>query len=100
MRGLNGAVVAVTGASAGIGRESALAFAREGARLAIAARRLERLETVAASIRAGGGEVLVMVTDVGEQEQVSRFVRGAVERYGRLDVLVNNAGYGFRGRVE
>jgi NADP-dependent 3-hydroxy acid dehydrogenase YdfG len=100
VRSLQGAVVAVTGASAGIGRECALAFAREGARVAIAARRTDRLEAVAESVRAMGGEAWVMAADVGDPEQVRRFVQGAVSRFGRLDVLVNNAGYGVRGRVE
>jgi len=100
MRNLQGAVVAVTGASSGIGRECALAFAREGSRLAIAARRLDRLEAVAETVRAMGGEAWVMATDVGDPEQVRRFVQGAAARFGRLDVLVNNAGYGVRGKVE
>jgi NADP-dependent 3-hydroxy acid dehydrogenase YdfG len=97
---LRGAVVAVTGASAGIGRECVLAFAREGARVAAAARRLDRLEALAGEVRALGGEALVVQTDVAEADQVRRFVAAAVERFGRLDVLVNNAGYGVRGRVE
>ena len=100
MRSLQGAVVAVTGASSGIGRECALAFAREGARVAVCARRAERLEAVAEAVRAMGGEAWVMAADVGDPEQVRRFVQGAVSRFGRLDVLVNNAGYGVRGRVE
>ena len=97
---LRGAVVAVTGASAGIGRECVLAFAREGARLAAAARRLDRLEALAAEVRALGAEVLVMKTDVGDAVDVKRFVQAIVERFGRLDVLVNNAGCGVRGTVE
>jgi NAD(P)-dependent dehydrogenase (short-subunit alcohol dehydrogenase family) len=97
---LPGAVVAITGASAGIGRECALAFAREGARVAIAARRVDRLEAVAEAVRAMGAEAWVMGADVSDPEQVRRFVHGAVTRFGRLDVLVNNAGYGVRGRVE
>jgi len=97
---LRGAVVAVTGASAGIGRECVLAFARGGARVVAGARRLDRLEALAGEVRAHGGEVLIVQTDVAEAEQVHRFVRAAVERFGRLDVLVNNAGYGVRGRVE
>jgi short-subunit dehydrogenase len=100
MSPLQGAVVAVTGASAGIGRETALAFARQGAKLAVCARRLDRLEALAEAVQAVGSECLVMAVDVGEQEQVRRFVEGAVARFGRLDVLVNNAGYGVRGRVE
>jgi len=97
---LRGAVVAVTGASAGIGRECVLAFAREGSRLAAAARRLDRLEALAAEVRALGAEILVQKADVGEAEDVKRFVQATVERFGRLDVLVNNAGYGVRGTVE
>jgi len=100
MRSLQGAVVAVTGASAGIGRECAVAFAREGARLALAARRQERLEAVAEAVRAAGSEAFVMGADVSRRDDVRRFVDGAVARFGRLDVLVNNAGFGVRGRVE
>jgi NADP-dependent 3-hydroxy acid dehydrogenase YdfG len=100
VRSLQGAVVAVTGASAGIGRECALAFAREGARVAVCARRADRLEAVAEAVRAMGGEAWVMAADVGDPEQVRRFVQGTISRFGRLDVLVNNAGYGVRGRVE
>ena len=99
-RELRGAVVAVTGASAGIGRESVLAFARAGARVAAGARRLDRLEALAAEVRALGAEVLVVQTDVGDVDEVKRFVQAAVDRFGRLDVLVNNAGYGVRGKVE
>lgn len=97
---LHGAVVAITGASAGIGRAAALAFAREGARVAIGARRLDRLEEVAEAVRAFGTECMVMATDVGDADQMRRFVQGTVERFGRLDVLVNNAGYGILCRVE
>jgi len=96
---LSGAVVAITGASAGIGRACALAFAARGARIAIAARRLDRLEEIAEQVRARGGEALAMAVDVGEDGPVEAFVRATVGRYGRLDVLVNNAGYGIRGPV-
>jgi NAD(P)-dependent dehydrogenase (short-subunit alcohol dehydrogenase family) len=100
LRSLQGAVVAITGASAGIGREAALAFAREGARLSLCARREDRLREVAEAAGAMGSEVLVQVVDVAEEEQVRRFLEATVGRFGRLDVLVNNAGYGVRGRVE
>jgi NADP-dependent 3-hydroxy acid dehydrogenase YdfG len=100
MSGLESAVVAITGASSGIGRECAVEFARAGARLALAARRLERLEALAESVRAAGSEALLVVTDVADAAQVRRFVEAAVARYGRLDVMVNNAGFGLRGRVE
>ena len=98
--GLEGAVVALTGASAGIGREAALEFAREGARVAISARRLDRLEALAEAIQAAGSETFVMAVDVADAGQVRRFVDATVQRFGRLDVMVNNAGYGVRGRVE
>jgi NADP-dependent 3-hydroxy acid dehydrogenase YdfG len=99
-RSLAGAVVAVTGASSGIGRATALAFAREGARVALCARRMDRLEELAAAIRVLGAEALAREVDVAREEDVRAFVAAAVERWGRLDVMVNNAGYGVRGRVE
>jgi NADP-dependent 3-hydroxy acid dehydrogenase YdfG len=98
--GLRGAAVAITGASAGIGREAALAFAREGARVAVCARRLERLRALAAEMAALGADTLVQEVDVADEAQVAAFVQATVARFGRLDVLVNNAGYGVRGRVE
>jgi short-subunit dehydrogenase len=97
---LRGAVVAVTGASAGIGRETALAFAREGARLAICARRADRLRQLLAAIEAAGSEAMVRQVDVAREIEVIAFVDACVARFGRLDVLVNNAGSGVRGRVE
>jgi NAD(P)-dependent dehydrogenase (short-subunit alcohol dehydrogenase family) len=100
MSRLAGKVVAVTGASAGIGREAALLFAREGARVAVGARRMERLETLAEAMRALGGDVLVMRLDVSIPEEVRGFIDSTLGRFGRLDVLVNNAGYGLKGRVE
>jgi NADP-dependent 3-hydroxy acid dehydrogenase YdfG len=97
---LQGAVVAITGASAGIGRECAIAFAHEGSRLSVCARRMDRLEALAEAVRARGGEILLSETDVGDEAQVRRFVDATLQRFGRLDVLVNNAGFGVRGRVE
>ena len=96
---LAGSVVAITGASAGIGRACALAFAARGARVVLGARRLNLLETLAAGVQANGGEALAISLDVAEREQVEAFIGAAVGRYGRLDVLVNNAGYGVRGTV-
>jgi short-subunit dehydrogenase len=96
---LAGSVVAITGASAGIGRECARAFAARGARLVIGARRAVLLEELAAEVRAKGGEALAVSLDVAEPDQVDAFIGAAVDRYGRLDVLVNNAGFGVRGTV-
>jgi NADP-dependent 3-hydroxy acid dehydrogenase YdfG len=93
-------VVAITGASAGIGRATALRLAREGAALAICARRADRLETVAAEIRAAGGDPLPMAGDVKRVEDLERLVASAVDRFGRLDVMICNAGFGIAGAID
>lgn len=85
-------VVAITGASSGIGEATALRLAGHGARLALGARRTDRLEALAAKIRERGGQVLVQALDVTRRESVEAFIRATVDQYGRLDVLVNNAG--------
>jgi short-subunit dehydrogenase len=84
----------ITGASSGIGRGLALRFAREGAKLALVARRKVELEKVAAEIRQAGGEALVLPCDVAEREQVEACAARALENLGGIDLLVNNAGYG------
>jgi len=92
-------VAVVTGASSGIGAQTALALARRGWAVVLAARRAERLTEVAEKCRAGGGEAIVQVTDVADASQVERLVQMTVERFGRIDVMLNNAGYGHFGRV-
>ncbi|MFN8556346.1 MAG: SDR family oxidoreductase [Dehalococcoidia bacterium] len=89
--GLGGKVVAITGGSQGIGRATALSFAREGARVAICARGKEALEQTAADVRALGGEILAEQADVSVPADIDRFIAGTVARFGGLDVLVNNA---------
>ncbi|HZP58491.1 MAG TPA: SDR family oxidoreductase [Dehalococcoidia bacterium] len=97
---LRGAVVIVTGASAGIGRETALEFARHGANVVVAARRADRLEALAGEVRRIGAEALVVPADVARPEDIARIVQAALDRWGRIDVLVNNAGFGFSGTIE
>jgi 3-oxoacyl-[acyl-carrier protein] reductase len=91
--GLKGKVALVSGASQGMGRAIARGFAREGAKVSICARGEAALNEAAEEIRhKTGGEVLAMVADMARAEDVQRFVAGSVERFGRLDVVVANAG--------
>jgi short-subunit dehydrogenase len=85
-------VAIITGASSGIGWELALQLAGQGAWLTLAARREELLEELAEECRERGGRVLVVPTDVAEEEQCKRLIERAVEEYGRIDTLFNNAG--------
>lgn len=82
----------ITGGGTGIGRAIALAFAREGASVTVASRRLEKLREVAAEVEKQGGRALAMQCDVTNAKEIERAVRGTVERFGQLSVLVNNAG--------
>jgi 3-oxoacyl-[acyl-carrier protein] reductase len=92
--GLGGKVAVVTGASRGIGRAIAEALAAEGCKLAICARGAERLEATAGELGALGADVLAVPADVTDRVALERFIESAVERFGRIDVLVNNAGGG------
>ena len=89
---LEGQVAVVTGAGRGIGRAIALAYAREGARLALAARSESELEQTALAVSVAGGEAIAVGTDVTSQVATRNLAERVVERYGRIDVLVNNAG--------
>jgi short-subunit dehydrogenase len=93
-------VVAITGASAGIGRATALRLARDGAAVALCARRADRLQQVAAEIIAAGGEAVAVPADVARVEDMDRFAALAVERFGRLDVMMCNAGFGIAGTID
>ena len=92
MDSLSGQVALVTGAGTGIGRAVAERFAREGARVALNGRRREPLEETAAAVHAVGGEALVTPGDLTEPAAVDGVVREALDRWGQIDVLVNNAG--------
>lgn len=97
---LGGHVVIITGASSGIGRETALHFAREKARVVLVARRQERLQDLEREIHGLGAEVLSIPTDVAQRDQVEAMVQQTLQRLGRVDVLVNNAGTGLIALVE
>lgn len=96
---LDGKVVIVTGASSGIGKTIALAFAREGAKVVLAARRVTKLEEAAREIRGYGGGPLVVPTDVSQEAQVRNMVSECLRQFGCVDILVNNAGMGRWGPV-
>lgn len=94
-------VVVITGASAGIGRATAVRFAAEGASLVLAARSQERLERLAERLEHRFGvETLVVRCDVRRRIEVEGLVEAAMASFGRIDVLVNNAGFGLYGRIE
>ncbi|GAB4327234.1 MAG: SDR family oxidoreductase [Dehalococcoidia bacterium] len=97
---LEGKVAIVTGASSGIGRATAIAFAREGASVAVASRRAGETEETAAVIRREGALALTVPTDVSVEDQVHNLVEATVREFGRLDVAFNNAGvFGTEGPV-
>src|SRR5689334_18702574 len=97
---LRQAVAIVTGASRGIGRAIAGALAEEGMRLVLGARTPERLEEAAQALRSRGAEVEALPGDVGDESVAAGLVETATRRFGRLDVVVNNAGIGHHGLLE
>ena len=92
MAALNDKVVLITGAGRGIGRAIALAFAKEGARVAVTGRSMDRLAPVVDEIRAAGGEAEAFLLDVTQADDAPRVAGKVVEAWGRIDILVNNAG--------
>src|SRR5437868_6384736 len=92
MKPLEGRVAMVTGASQGIGRACALRLAAQGARVALAARNLEKLQQVESEITSAGGQAASFGMDVAQEDQIKSTFKAAVDRFGKIDVLVNNAG--------
>ncbi|WP_409180252.1 SDR family oxidoreductase [Amycolatopsis sp. VS8301801F10] len=99
MSGIAGKVVAVTGASSGIGEATARLLAERGAAVVLGARRADRLAVLVKEIRDGGGRAAACVTDVTQRADLDRLVRRAVDEFGQLDVLVGNAGIAKLGPV-
>jgi NADP-dependent 3-hydroxy acid dehydrogenase YdfG len=91
--GIEGKVVVITGASSGLGEATARHLSAKGAALVLGARRLDRLESIAAELREAGGKVEVLAADVTRRADVQALVDRAVSAYGRVDVVINNAGF-------
>lgn len=100
MEDLRNKVVVVTGASSGIGRETALQLAARGCRLVLAARRGDELDEVASRCRESGGEARAVPTDVTREKDIANLVGAAMYEWGRIDVLVNNAGVTMFGHLD
>ena len=94
MKPLAGKVAIVTGAGSGIGKAVALLLSRSGSRVVLAARNESRLSVVREEIEKGGGEAMVVATDLTHDEELERLVNRAVEKWGSIDYLINNAGWG------
>jgi 3-oxoacyl-[acyl-carrier protein] reductase len=99
MTELNAQVAIVTGGGSGIGQGVALALAREGAKVVVCGRRSDPLEHTVAAIKEIGGDALAVQADVSQAEDVERLVSQTLEAYGRVDILINNAGIGGSGRI-
>ncbi len=97
---LSNQVALVTGAGRGIGRAISLALARHGAHVVLAARSREQLEDLAGQIAAAGGQATVMPTDIADEAQIVRLFEQTAQQFGRLDILINNAGIGIFGQVQ
>lgn len=97
---LHGKVVLITGASSGFGEDAARLFAKEGCKVVLAARRLEKLQQLAADIQSEGGEAIAIPVDVNEPVEIDLMVKTALDLYERIDILFNNAGFGGMGWFE
>jgi short-subunit dehydrogenase len=91
---LQGKVVLITGASSGFGEDAARLFAQEGCNVVLAARRIEKLQSIAAEIQSTGGEAIAVPVDVNERAEIDVMIQTVLDLYGKIDILLNNAGFG------
>src|SRR3990172_1241158 len=94
MSNLENKVVLITGASSGFGEEAALLFAKEGCKVVLAARRIDRLQNLAAKIQSRGGEAMAIPVDIVDFADVDNMMQSTLDLYGHIDILLNNAGIG------
>jgi NADP-dependent 3-hydroxy acid dehydrogenase YdfG len=97
---IQGKVIVITGASSGLGEAAARLLAAQGARVALGARRQDRIQALARELTAAGGKAIAVTTDVTDRTQVQRLVDAAVEAFGRVDVMINNAGLMLQSLLE
>lgn len=100
MTSLEGRVAVITGASSGIGRACALHLSRQGVAVMLGARRIDRLDDAVRAITREGGRAAALQADVAREEEMQRLVSGAVATFGRLDIMMCNAGFGYYGTLE
>ncbi|HSU84501.1 MAG TPA: SDR family NAD(P)-dependent oxidoreductase, partial [Thermoanaerobaculia bacterium] len=100
LKPLDQQVIVITGASSGIGLATAMAAAEQGARLVLAARAGQALDEICQRIKAGGGQAIYVVADVGKREQVEHVAEAALQKFGRIDTWVNDAGVSIYGRLD
>lgn len=100
MQNIKGKVVAITGASSGMGKAIAIELAKNGAKVALGARRTEQLQQIVEEIKSKGGEASFIQTDVKNKADLIQLVDLAVEQYGKLDVMINNAGISQLSRID
>src|SRR5439155_82205 len=97
---IKGKVVVITGASSGLGEAAARLLSAQRASVVLGARRADRLESLAGELNRNGGKAVALATDVTQREQVKRLVDAAVQKFGRVDVMINNAGIMPRAPLE
>jgi short-subunit dehydrogenase len=100
LKPLDQQVIVITGASSGIGLSTALAAAEQGAKVVLAARSQDTLDEIVQDIQAAGGEAIAVAVDVGDRAQLERVAQAAIERFGRIDTWVNDAGVSIYGRLD